>query len=88
MDAATAAILVALVGGPSGAVILSHYIQPKKTVPEQIETLHRRQEESDRRTEQLENDFRLLQDYTHDLRQHIASNKPPPPPPWPEGLTQ
>lgn len=31
-------------------------------------------------------DMRLLSDYVHDLREHIASGKPPPPPDWPQGM--
>lgn len=31
-------------------------------------------------------EMRLLTDYVHDLREHIALGKPPPPPDWPEGL--
>lgn len=34
----------------------------------------------------LQNDMRILSDYVHDLREHIANGKPPPPPDWPEGL--
>lgn len=30
--------------------------------------------------------MRILTDYVHDLREHIAEGKPPPPPDWPEGL--
>lgn len=29
---------------------------------------------------------RLLSDYVHKLRDHIANDKGAPPPPWPEGL--
>lgn len=31
-------------------------------------------------------EMRILTDYVHDLREHIALGKPPPPPDWPEGL--
>lgn len=30
---------------------------------------------------------RLLSDYVHKLRDHIANDKGAPPPPWPDGLT-
>lgn len=31
-------------------------------------------------------EMRLLTDYVHDLREHIALGRKPPPPDWPEGL--
>lgn len=34
----------------------------------------------------LRADMRVLTDYVHDLREHIALGKPPPPPDWPGGL--
>lgn len=74
MDQSTVAIIVAVVGGPAAGALVTRYVQPKKSVVDRLE--------------QLENDFKILQDYTHDLRQHIATGKPPPPPPWPAGLTQ
>lgn len=74
IDPATVTILVAVVGGPVGGAIASKYLKPKASPMERIEV--------------LEHDFRVLQDYTHSLRKHIANGNPPPPPPWPEGLTQ
>lgn len=40
------------------------------------------------RVKNLEDDGRMLIDYVHKLRTHIAEEKGPPPPPWPEGLTR
>ena len=70
MDGATIALLSIVLGGPVGGAIAARYIKPKASLPERLGT--------------LENDFRVLQDYTHQLRQHIADGKPPPPPPWPK----
>lgn len=74
MDAGTVAIIVALVGGPTGGVFVTKYVRPRASVVERLDD--------------LEHDFKMLQDYTHELRQHIADGNPPPPPPWPPGLLQ
>jgi hypothetical protein len=40
------------------------------------------------RVARLEKEGRLLIDYVHQLRTHIADGKGAPPPEWPEGLTR
>lgn len=81
MDESTVAIIVAVIGGPAAGALVTKYVRPRASVIERLEALEQRYEE-------LEADHRELQDYTHQLRQHIAAGQPPPPPPWPEGLRQ
>lgn len=81
MDSSTVAIIVAFVGGPAAGAVVTKYVRPRASVIERLESL-------EARYEKLEDDHRVLQDYTHQLRQHIAVGQPPPPPPWPEGLRQ
>lgn len=86
---------ITVLGGAGGVGTLVYKKRPSKTssLTEEVDLLRQRvgaaekvaakagTEAADTRTE-----MRLLTDYVHDLREHIALGKPPPPPDWPDGL--
>lgn len=74
-----AIILALLAGGGVFATIVG------RAFPQRDSALTRRAA-NQKDIADLQNDMRILTDYVHDLREHIATGKPPPPPDWPEGL--
>lgn len=73
-------IVAALVTIVAGA-LTNKFFRPNLTPREELQEV-RDDREEDRKQ------LRLLSDYTHNLRDHIADEKGPPPPPWPEGLNK
>jgi len=87
---------------PPRAAGLATEVQKLRTEIETVRTTAQQQVDAARReaTEQVDAarreateqvgaaqaDMRVLTDYVHDLREHIALGRQPPPPDWPEGL--
>lgn len=74
------AIALLVVAAVAGA-LTNKYFRPNLTPREELEEV-RSDREEDRRQ------LRILIDYVHNLRDHIADEKGPPPPAWPEGLNK
>ncbi len=74
------AVVVALCGAGGAVHLVLKRFPPRST--------SLAKEMADMKTEQavVRQDMRVLTDYVHDLREHIADGKPPPPPDWPKGL--
>lgn len=86
-------MLAILAGSPVAAAVISKRVKPATTPMEMIQELQEEQArrdtkdaEKEARLVALEASQRILLDYVHDLRQHIADGKPPPPPKWPDGM--
>lgn len=83
-------VLVLSMLGASGVVgtIVGRYIRPKLTKFEELEQVRADRKEDREELAEIKGELRLLTDYVHVLREHIADEKGPPPPPFPEGLSQ
>lgn len=86
-------MLAILAGSPVAAAVINKRMKPSTTPLEMIQELQEEQArrdtkdaEKETRLVALEASQRILLDYVHDLRQHIADGKPPPPPKWPDGM--
>lgn len=71
--------------GVVGAAVLARNAQRETRVVadlrEDVATLKRERDEAERRR-------RILEDYVHELRDHISRGKNPPPPDWPAALLE
>lgn len=86
---------IAVLGGAGGVGTLVYKKRPSKTtsLAGEVERLTGRVTAAENTATQAgkeaaatRQEMRILTDYVHDLREHIALGKPPPPPDWPEGL--
>lgn len=68
------------------AVMLKRFPPRATTQSAQMAQLTERVSGAEKKATDCTADMRILTDYVHDLREHIATGKPPPPPDWPGGL--
>lgn len=87
MNFATWAIILAPICAAVAGGFVAKYLRPNATQLELMEEMRKERETDAARITRLEKNDRVLQDYVHQLRQHIADEKPPPPPPWPSTLS-
>lgn len=86
---------IAVLGGAGGVGTVVYKKRPSKStsLAGEVELLRQRVTSAEAAAVTAGNEaaatraeMRLLTDYVHDLREHIALGKSPPPPDWPEGL--
>lgn len=86
---------VAVLGGAGGAGTVVYKRRPSKSnsLADEVGRLEQRVTAAEQTAQTageeaatIRGEMRVLTDYVHDLREHIALGKPPPPPDWPSGL--